>query len=254
MKQQYAKPEWAIKWDNLWSKFCNSCRALADIVLDIINSLFYGSGFMSAKIWAFGTWIAERLFALMGNSLNPVWAANVFVLAAFGVVIWGLYSWIWVGITLGAFLGVPTGIAGILGFVIGTLLNISQVLPQAGLLSIKYADVLGRAGKESEARKWDEIGVNAQNFRGYSFSRLKMVRNFSFIAELSSSVLYKFVVGGFTKTVVIKGVPVIKALPFWPMMGSILWCGTLVVAPEWAVRAAAAAVGYTAELPKSEYA
>ena len=206
---------------------------------------------MTRKAWDFGSWVAERLFALMGNSLNPVIASKFFALAAFGVVVWGLYSWIWVGVTLGAFLGVPTGIAGILGFVVGALLNMAQVLPQAGLLSIKYADVLGRVGKESEARKWDEIGVNAQNFRGHSFSRLKKVRNLSFIAELSSSVLYQFVVGGFTKTVVIKSVSVAKALPFWPMMGSILWCGALVVAPEWAVRAAAAAVGYTAELPKS---
>ena len=253
MKKEYEQPEWANNWDKFYAAFCRSCRALADVILDIINSLFYGSGFMTQKIWALGTWIAETLFALMGNALNPIWAANCFVLAAFAVVVWGLYSWIWVGITLGKYLSIPTGIAGILGFIAGALLNISQVLPQAGLLSVKYADVLGRAGKEAEARKWDTVGVNAQNFLSYSVSRLKFFRNVSFIVELTSSAVYQFAVGGFTKTAVIKGVTVIKALPFWPMMGSIAWCGALVVAPEWSIRLAAAAVNVTAKLPRDNY-
>ena len=254
MKQEYVQPKWAIGWDKLWTRFCNSCRALADVLFDIIKSLSYGSGFMASKVWLLGSWVAERIFALMGNALNPVIAANIFIIAASCVVFWGLYSWVWVGITLGSFLGVPTGIAGILGFIVGVLLNIAQVLPEAGQLCKEYANVLGRAEKEAEARQWDEYGVNAQNFLSYSWSRLKMVRNLSFVAELSSSALYQFVVGGFTKTVVIKGVSVAKALPFWPMMGSIAWCGALVVAPEWAIRAAAAAVHFTAELPKRNYA
>ena len=252
--KEYEQPKWAIGWGKFWTKFCNSCRALADVILDIIKSISYGSGFMAAQVWLLGTWVAERIFALAGNALDPVMAAFCFVLAAFGVVIWGLYSWIWVGITLGSYLGVPTGVAGILGFIIGALLNMSQVLPEAGQLAIEYADVLGKAGKEAEARKWDEYGINAQNFLSYSYSRLQMMRNVSFIVELTSSALYKFVLGGFTKTVVVRGVSVIKALSFWPMMGSIAWCGTLVVAPEWSVRFAAAAVHVTAKLPKREYA
>ena len=254
MKDTYVQPKWAIGFSKFWTKFCNSCRALVEVILDVIKSCSYGSGYMAAKVWLLGTWAAERLFALAGNVLDPVIAANCFVLAAFCVVVWGLYSWIWVGITLGSFLGVPTGIAGILGFIIGALLNMSQVLPEAGQLAIEYADVLGRAGKEAEARKWDEAGVNAQNFLSYSYSRLRMVRNLSFIVELSTSALYKFVLGGFTKTVVVRGVSVLKALPFWNMMGSIAWCAALVVAPEWAVRFAAAAVHVTAKLPKREYA
>ena len=254
MKQEYIEPKWKIGFSKFWAKFCHSCRALTEVILDILKSFAFGSGFMTAKVWDLGTWIAEKIFALMGNALDPVIASNCFVFAAFCVVVWGLYSWIWVGITLGAFLNIPTGLAGILGFVIGVLLNISQVLPEAGQLCKEYADVLGRAGKEAEARQWEERGIDAQNFRGYSFSRLKMVRNLSFIAELSSSVLYRFVVGGFTKTVVIKGVSVVKALPFWDMMSSIAWCGALVVAPEWAIRGAAAAVHFAAQLPKRNYA
>lgn len=253
MRKEYEQPEWKSKWDKFYAAFCRSCRALTDVVLDIINSLFYGSGFMAAKVWALGTWFAETLFALMGNALNPIWAANGFVLGAFSVVVWGLYSWIWVGVTLGAYLSIPTGIAGFLGFIAGAFLNISQVLPQAGLLSVKYADVLGRAGKEAEARSWDVVGVNAQNFLGLSYSKLKFFRNASFMAELTSSAIYQFAVGGFTKTVVIKGVTVIQALPFWPMMSSVAWCGALVVAPEWSIRLAAAAVSVTAQLPRNNY-
>jgi len=242
MKQQYAKPEWAIKWDKFWSKFCNSCQALFELVWNVGGSVFVGSGF-----------IASKIFSVTGNALDPVIAANLFIIAASAVVVWGLYSWIWLGITLGSFLGIPAGIAGILGGIAGILLNIAEVLPDVGQLFQEYADVLGRAGKDAEARRWDETGISAQNFLGYSYARLKFFRNVSFIAELTSSALYQFVIGGFSKTVVIKGVSVIKALPFWEMMGSIAWCITLVKAPEYAIKAAAAAVHVAAQLPKRNY-
>ena len=243
MKQQYVKPNWAIGFGKFWTKFCHSCQALFEILWNVGGSVFVGSGF-----------IASKIFSVTGNALDPVIAANLFIIAASAVVIWGLYSWIWVGITLGSFLGIPTGIAGILGLIVGVLLNISEVLPDVGQLFQEYADVLGRAGKDAEARSWDESGINAQNFLGHSYARLKFLRNLSFIAELTSSALYQFVIGGFTKTVVVKGVSVVKALPFWEMMGSIAWCITLVKAPEYAIKAAAAAVHVAAQLPKRNYA
>ena len=230
MRKEYEKPEWANKWDKFYAAFCRSSQALFEIVWNIGGSIVIGSGF-----------IASKIFSITGNALDPVIAANLFIIAASAVVLWGLYSWVWVGITLGSFLGIPTGIAGILGFIVGVLLNISEVLPDVGQLFQEYADVLGRAGKEAEARRWDESGINAQNFLGYSYARLKFFRNVSFIAELTSSALYQLVIGGFTKTVVVKGVTIVKALPFWPMMGSIAWCFTLVKAPECAIKAAAAA-------------
>ena len=242
MKTTYVQPKWAISISKFWTKFCHSLQALFDLVWGVGGSVSVGSGYVASKI-----------FSVTGNALDPVIAANLFILLASAVVVWGLYSWTWIGITFGGFLGAPALISGILGFVAGVLLNISQILPDVGQLFKEYADVLGRAGKDAEARRWDDSGITASNFLGYSLSRLKFFQNLSFITELTGSTLYQFLVGGFTKSAIVKGILVMKPLGFWPMMGSIGWCIALVRAPEYAIKAAAAAVHVAASLPARSY-
>jgi hypothetical protein len=189
----------------------------------------------------------------MGRLLNPVFACKIFIFAAVAVTVWGLWSWMWMGVTLLGALGMDPIVAGFIGLVLGITFNFVEIVPELGTLFLQYAQVFGRSGKPEEKIKYTKWSVTASNFNEAQLDQLDSARNIACALEFGISGYYSFVVNAFTKVVKTKAGTMLVAKGFWPIIGTIVWCWALVKLPEYSWKMAAALVHTVSRLPKTAY-